>query len=160
MTKYIDLNDKELKVGDIIDIHQTVNGQNLFVIASLEPLDIRYEYDRNRKYEYDQKSLLEPGMFGMIDWEIVGTTDDFGTDKTYIGYIIGTHPQNPPLLEKIVLSEKDEEFDEEFADFNEYVSYIMSEAISEREQQFYEVVRLSSDEYEILKSNIRHNIFD
>jgi hypothetical protein len=160
MKTYKDINNKELKVGDIIDIHQTVNGQNLFVVANLKPLDIRYEYDRNRKYEYDKISLLETDMYGIVNWEIVGTTDDFGTENTFVGYIIGTHPQNPPLHKKIVLSDKDEEFDEEFDNFNDYVSYIMSEAVAEREQQFYDVVRLSSDEYEILKSNIRHNIFD
>jgi hypothetical protein len=47
-----------LKNGDIIDIHQTVNGQNEFVVMNLEPLDIRYNYDRLRDYEYDMLGLL------------------------------------------------------------------------------------------------------
>ena len=32
---YFDENGKELKNGDIIDIHQTVNGQNEFVVMGI-----------------------------------------------------------------------------------------------------------------------------
>jgi len=53
-----DENGKVLRVGDVIYIHQTVNGQNLFVVLNLNPLDIRYEYDRLREYEYDKEELL------------------------------------------------------------------------------------------------------
>ena len=45
-----DINDIELKQYDVIDIGQTVNGQSEFFIESLDPLDIRYNYDRSRKY--------------------------------------------------------------------------------------------------------------
>ena len=68
----IDKNDKELKNGDIIDIHQTVNGQNIFVVLNINPLDIRYGHDLNYKYQYDKEQLLEPCEFnGEVDWEII-----------------------------------------------------------------------------------------
>jgi hypothetical protein len=68
-----DMFDKKLEVGHIIDIHQTVNGQNKFVIFSLSPLDIRYYYNLSRKYEYDKKDLLKPDKYtGEVEWEIIG----------------------------------------------------------------------------------------
>jgi hypothetical protein len=69
-----DKNEIELKDGDIIDIHQTVNGYSQFIIISQNPLDIRYEYDPLRKYEYDKEDLLKPCQFsGEVDWEIIGS---------------------------------------------------------------------------------------
>lgn len=72
-----DVNGKELEDGDIIDIHQTVNGQNLFVVVSCFPvLDIRYGHDLSYKYQYDMQSLLSPCQYsGEVDWEIVGKLD-------------------------------------------------------------------------------------
>lgn len=68
-----DLNGKVLIDGSIIDIHQTVNGQNKFIVISVIPLDIRYAYDIDRKYEYDKIDLLRPCRFsGEVDWEIIG----------------------------------------------------------------------------------------
>jgi hypothetical protein len=55
-----DANDVELKVGDVFDIGQTVNGQSEFYVKSLDPLDIRYNYDRERRYEYSMTKLLAP----------------------------------------------------------------------------------------------------
>lgn len=67
-----DTNDKELKNGDIINLHQTVNGQHLFVVLNVDILDIRYSYDLTRKYEYDKAELLAPSKFnGLVEWEIV-----------------------------------------------------------------------------------------
>ena len=75
---------QEIKNGDIIDIHQTVNGCRYFVVIDLDNLDVRY-YDNNhqgvgfdtwvaidRKYEYDVEELLDmkPGPFGYIESEI------------------------------------------------------------------------------------------
>ena len=75
---------QEIKNGDIIDIHQTVNGCQYFVVIDLDKLDVRY-YDNNhqgvgfdtwvaidRKYEYDVEELLDmkPGPFGFIESEI------------------------------------------------------------------------------------------
>lgn len=69
---YIDKNNKELKVGDVIDIHQTVNGENIFIIASLEPLDIRYGYDPTHIYQYDTKELLKTDRYtGETEFEII-----------------------------------------------------------------------------------------
>lgn len=66
-----DINNKELSSGDIINIHQTVNGQNLFVVMNLNPLDIRYNYDRLRDYEYDKNDLLN-----CEELEIIGNIKD------------------------------------------------------------------------------------
>jgi len=35
MESIFDLNERQLKNGDVIDLHQTVNGQNLFVVFTL-----------------------------------------------------------------------------------------------------------------------------
>jgi hypothetical protein len=73
MSKRIDINGKELSNGDIIDIHQTVNGQNLFVILDVATLDIRYHNDIDREYEYDKRELLGSDRFtGEPDFEIIG----------------------------------------------------------------------------------------
>ena len=70
---YRDLNDVELKSGDIIDIHQTVNGQNLFLVKSVEPLDIEYFELPGKKYEYDKVELLAVCKYeGIATFEIVG----------------------------------------------------------------------------------------
>lgn len=70
--KKLDRNGKELFKGATIDLHQTVNGQNLFVVLSVTPLDIRYAHDLTREYEYDKEDMLAPSRFtGETDWEIV-----------------------------------------------------------------------------------------
>lgn len=72
MKKFKDKNDIEIKNGDIIDLHQTVNGSNIFIILNIEPLDIRYGHDLNYKYQYDQTELLSPCKFsGVSDFEII-----------------------------------------------------------------------------------------
>ena len=66
----------EIRKGSIVNIHQTVNGQNLFVVLEVEPLDVVYGYDLNKKYEYDKKELLDLHT----DWkevEVVGNVYDF-----------------------------------------------------------------------------------
>jgi len=67
-----DKNNKELRQGDVINIHQTVNGNNIFIVLNVNPLDIRYGYNINRKYEYDKESLLAPCPFeGETKFEII-----------------------------------------------------------------------------------------
>lgn len=69
----IDKNGKELKNGDIIDIHQTVNGEDIFIVVNIETLDLRYGCDLSYKYQYSVSDLLTPNHFnGDIEWEIVG----------------------------------------------------------------------------------------
>jgi hypothetical protein len=69
----IDKNGKELKNGDIIDIHQTVNGEDIFIVVDIKTLDIRYGCDLSYKYQYSVNDLLAPNHFnGDIEWEIVG----------------------------------------------------------------------------------------
>ena len=55
----IDKKEVKLRRGSIVDIHQTVNGRNLFVILNLEELDVRYAHDLTYKYEYDMRELLD-----------------------------------------------------------------------------------------------------
>ena len=70
--KHLDKNEKELSKGAIINLHQTVNGQNLFVVLSVNPLDIRYAHDLLREYEYDKEEMLAPSRFtGETEWEII-----------------------------------------------------------------------------------------
>jgi len=71
-----DTNDVKFRRGDIVDICQTVNGQNLFLILELKPLDISYGFDINRKYEYDKRELLDlDNTYKEI--EIVGNVYDY-----------------------------------------------------------------------------------
>ena len=58
---------------DIIDLHQTVNGQNKFMVRSLIPLVLVYWEDRKRVYEYNAFELLLPDKYDSISsFEIVG----------------------------------------------------------------------------------------
>jgi hypothetical protein len=67
-----DINGKKLTDKCVVDIHQTVNGRSLFYVKTVSPLDVRYDYDRRRKYEYDARGLFAPCRFsGEVDWEIV-----------------------------------------------------------------------------------------
>jgi len=76
--KYLDTNQQELKKGDIINLHQTVNGQNMFIVLNTEPLDIRYAHDLQRLYEYDKEEMLAQSKFtGDVDWEIVNNIYQF-----------------------------------------------------------------------------------
>lgn len=74
MKTYKDINEKSICLGDIIDIHQTVNGHNLFYIKSLSPkLIIHYFNDPTKEYEYDPYQLLDYNMYsGDTDIEVIG----------------------------------------------------------------------------------------
>lgn len=72
-----DKNGKEIEKGDVIDLHQTVNGENLFVVLSLEPIKVVYSFDLSREYEYDLDELFEPCKYsGEVDFEIIGNVID------------------------------------------------------------------------------------
>ena len=76
--KYLDKNQEELKKGDIVNLHQTVNGQNMFVVFNTSPLDVRYAHDLQRDYEYDKEEMLAPSKItGEVDWEIVNNLYQF-----------------------------------------------------------------------------------
>ncbi len=69
----VDINDKQIECGSIIDLHQTVNGQNKFIVLSIEPLDIRYGHDLTYKYQYDLDELFKPNpISGEVEYEIIG----------------------------------------------------------------------------------------
>ena len=72
-----DKNDVLIKNGDIIDIHQIVNGCNIFIILSVNPLDIRYGFDLSYRYQYDQEELLKRCQYsGDVEFEIIGNVND------------------------------------------------------------------------------------
>lgn len=73
MKNRADKNEKVLCNGDIINLHQTVNGQNLFVVLNVLDLDIKYAHDLTRPYEYDKEDLLAvSSILGYPEWEIIG----------------------------------------------------------------------------------------
>ena len=68
-----DMHGVQVVKGSIIDINQTVNGENLFVVLDLEKQDVRYSWDLDYKYQYDILDLLLPNKLnGNVDFEIVG----------------------------------------------------------------------------------------
>lgn len=69
---FIDANEKIVKDGDIIDMHQTINGQNKFLVVKTYPLDIRYFDDFSRKYEYDMYDLLKQcPLSGTVEYDVI-----------------------------------------------------------------------------------------
>ena len=71
--KILDKNGNQLENGSIINIRQTVNGENIFVMIDLEKMDLRYGFDLSYEYQYAVSDLLAPNHFnGEIEWEIVG----------------------------------------------------------------------------------------
>jgi hypothetical protein len=71
-----DITGKRLKDCDIIDIHQTVNGVNTFLICvrNDKVVNIKYWIDNSiwRDYEYNQDELLEPGRYsGVSEFTII-----------------------------------------------------------------------------------------
>lgn len=68
-----------IKNGSIILLNQTINGENRFVIFidKENKLSVRYGFDLNYEYQYDQKSLLAADKFSSeYDYEIVGNIYD------------------------------------------------------------------------------------
>jgi hypothetical protein len=71
--KFLDKHGLVVEDGDIIDLCQTVNGENIFIVFDIEKLDIRYSFDLTRKYEYCVESLLSPSSLnGDIDFKLIG----------------------------------------------------------------------------------------
>ena len=82
--EYFDANNRKLSENDVINIKQTVNGNNLFRITSLNPLNIVY-HESGLEYEYDKNDLLSPSTLnGDVEWEIV--SDKVEIWKDIVGY--------------------------------------------------------------------------
>jgi uncharacterized phage protein (TIGR01671 family) len=71
-----DKNDNPVYEGDIIDLHQTVNGCNLFVVEwGKIGWTVRYgiKMITPRTYEYSVEDLFKPCQFsGEVDYEVIG----------------------------------------------------------------------------------------
>lgn len=78
-----DKNGKEIYDGDIVDIHQTVNGEHLFIIEITNTGLVipSYRFNKNIKYQYNVRELLE--------------VDEYDKEIEVIGNIY----ENPELLE-------------------------------------------------------------
>lgn len=69
--------------GSIINMHQTINGEKIFVVldakvVSVEDIDVRYGFDLSREYEYSVTDLFSPSKFtGEVEFEIVGNIYSF-----------------------------------------------------------------------------------
>lgn len=71
---FLDKNGIEAQNGSVINIHQTVNGENIFVMLDIQKLDLRYGFNLAYEYQYDVIDLLAPNSLnGDIDWVIVGS---------------------------------------------------------------------------------------
>jgi len=82
--KHSDKNKKELFRGAIINMHQTINGQNIFVVLGVNPLEVRYANDLLREYEYDKEEMLGPSeSTGEIEWEIINNIYNLIPDVSY-----------------------------------------------------------------------------
>lgn len=57
---------KQLVNVSIIDVEQTINGENIFVMLNVSTLDLRYKHDMLFCYQYDVLELLEE------EYEIIG----------------------------------------------------------------------------------------
>ncbi len=62
MNNIVDVNGICIKNGSIFDIHQTVNGEHLFVMLDVATLDVRYACDITYKYEYSVNELFEAAI--------------------------------------------------------------------------------------------------
>jgi hypothetical protein len=157
---YSDKNGIPLNNRDIINIHQTVNGENRFIILNLEDKDVRYFRNPTLKYEYDVDQLLAPCIFsfepsftieGKYTEEINEIVDS--EIETYTGYVLGVCTYQEEIsIEKITLASTDEEFDEDFDNFNEYVNYVMDDKVQELEQSFYQGIRLTEKEFTYIQN--------
>jgi uncharacterized phage protein (TIGR01671 family) len=67
-----DKNGREIFSGDIIDIHQTINGYNLFRIDFDEKImSVKVFYLNGKEYEYNIRELLEVDEYDK-EIEIIG----------------------------------------------------------------------------------------
>ena len=65
---------------------------------------------------------------------------------------IGSGIQNDNMVNKIVISENDRDFDkDEFVDFEDYVEYCLEEVCGADEQHFGRCVVLTEDEFDFIQ---------
>ena len=71
--------------------------------------------------------------------------------STHIIIAIGGYLPSPKV-EKIIISEQDEEFlEEDWESFDEYEDYILREAVAEYEQKFASAICLTQAQFEAIK---------
>jgi len=69
----LDIKGVKVVPGSIIDLHQTVNGQNIFIVMDLEKGDIRYGHDLNYKYQYSAEEMFKSCHYsGSVEFEVIG----------------------------------------------------------------------------------------
>jgi len=169
---------QEIKNGDIIDIHQTVNGCRYFVVIDLDKLDVRY-YDNNhqgigfdtwvaidRKYEYDVEELLDmkPSQFGFIESEIevIGRLSDDELLQTQLGsrsgvdlseedvkLIIETNENPPPPNEKLKEAFKQYKTDMNMTNKEKLILDILTKGLES-------IIKVGEEQEEMLK-DLRDN---
>lgn len=86
--KYIDCNNKVIKNGDILTLHQTINGEEFFIMVDVDSFDMRYGRDISIRYQYDVGEFLRSNTNGELDVMIVGNIHD---------HIIHTHRSGEPF---------------------------------------------------------------
>ena len=76
------------------------------------------------------------------------------TEEKYVLIANGGYLQTP-LVERFTISEDDEEFtnsEDEFDDFDEYRNYVLEEAAAELEQKFADVLIVTEEEFNQIKT--------
>ena len=73
------------------------------------------------------------------------------TEEKYVLIANGGYLQTP-LVERFTISEDDEEFKNEFDDFDEYRNYVLEEAAAELHQKFADVLIVTEEEFNQIKT--------
>jgi len=74
--------------------------------------------------------------------------------QTHIIIAIGGYLHSPKV-EKIVITDQDEEFlDEDWDSFDEYVDYVLEESIAEYNQRFATAICLTEAQFQAIKEEV------
>ena len=70
--------------------------------------------------------------------------------KTYFIIAIQSNTENPEIT-RVHITSDDEDFDNDFKDFDEYVDYVLNDIIDEYSQQFVSSIVLTEEQFKYLK---------